>query len=177
MATCSTLQENPTVVTLAAAEHCVNLSEHDKSMPLKVPNVFQDMIGLSFLWVPHVSRSVLFVWAQEAFAVHVAATTEAFEDLPYYCAGDVPRLDNNGPCRNAWCTGTPRIAQRERMGARIDCSGGCSKYSSNHKNQCMLIIQTQADSRVLLWSLIQSISELPFFPSFCSPRDVEENLF
>jgi len=89
MATCSTLQENPTVVTLAAAEHCVNLSEHDKSMPLKVPNVFQDMIGLSFLWVPHVARSVLFVWAQEAFAVHVAATTEAFEDLPYYCAGDV----------------------------------------------------------------------------------------
>jgi len=52
------------------------------------PSLFENKNCLSFAWVPVDARAVLFVWAQDAFAVHVAAFTRPFMDLPDDCAGD-----------------------------------------------------------------------------------------
>ena len=83
----ATLAENPATIVSEAVKHCANL--HAAEEPLQSIALSLHYFEAPFLWAPRAARTAVFGWAQDAFVIQFAASTQPFASLPDDCAGDV----------------------------------------------------------------------------------------
>jgi hypothetical protein len=81
---------NPGALVAAAVAHYAALSEHsDTPMRRQGTLLPACLLAPTFDWAPGEARVAVSLWARSVLVAQLAATDQAFADLPDDCAGDV----------------------------------------------------------------------------------------